>query len=113
MAGITVIGAGYVGLVTAGCFAELGHRVTCIETAGERVEALSRGKLPIREPGLEEIWRRHLASGALEIAGDYQEGFHDCDFVFICVGSPSLPDGSADLRPDTTSLAASLPPTPA
>ena len=97
MAHVTIIGAGYVGLVTAVCFAEEGHRVTCVEAAEERVSALRQGALPIQEPRLDELWNRHLSSGSLEITGDYGEGLRGSDFVFICVGSPSLPDGRADL----------------
>ena len=97
MARVSVIGAGYVGLVTAACFGEKGHQVTCVDIVAERVEALRRGQVPIQEPGLAELWNKHLESGALEVTDSHSLGMRDCDFIFICVGSPSLPDGSTDL----------------
>ncbi len=95
---ITIIGAGYVGLVSAGCFADMGHRVTCVEVDQDKVATLRRGLLPIQEPGLSELWEKHLALGDLAVTADYAQGLEAADFVFVCVGSPSLADGSADIR---------------
>ncbi|MFQ5876042.1 MAG: UDP-glucose dehydrogenase family protein, partial [Dehalococcoidia bacterium] len=97
MSHVSVIGAGYVGLVTAACLAEQGHQVHCVEAVDQRVNALRQGELPIDEPGLQELWNKHLPSPALEVTGDYSEGLRGCDFVLICVGSPSLLNGGADL----------------
>lgn len=97
MARVSVIGAGYVGLVTAACFGEKGHQVTCVDIVAERVEALRRGEVPIQEPGLAELWDKHLESGALEVTDSHSLGMRDCDFIFICVGTPSMQDGSTDL----------------
>ena len=98
MSHIAVIGAGYVGLVTASCFAEMGHSVACVEVNGARVAALRRGQLPIEEPGLQELWTRHLETGALSITEGYAEALEGRDFVFLCVGTPSLPDGRVNLE---------------
>ncbi len=97
MANISIIGAGYVGLVTAACFAEEGHRVRCVEAIGKKVDDLRKGILPIDEPGLDRLWNKHLRSETLMVTGDYEEGLRDCEFIFICVGSPPLPDGRPDL----------------
>ncbi|MEX1254743.1 MAG: UDP-glucose/GDP-mannose dehydrogenase family protein [Dehalococcoidia bacterium] len=95
---IAVAGAGHVGLVTAACFAELGHRVTCVEIDRGRIEGLRRGELPFFEPGLGELVERHTVSGRLTFTTDYAEGAGDADFVFIAVATPITPDGTPDLR---------------
>ncbi|WP_137887193.1 UDP-glucose/GDP-mannose dehydrogenase family protein [Pseudomonas sp. 2FE] len=94
---LCVIGAGYVGLVTAACFAEMGNRVVCVERDPFRVARLSRGEVPIYEPGLEAMLRPHLASGQLSFAQQLEEGVKQAEIVFIAVGTPSGEDGSADL----------------
>ena len=94
---LSVIGAGYVGLVTASCFAEMGNRVVCIERDAFRVARLSRGEVPIYEPGLEAMLKNHLASGQLSFTADLAEGVRDAQVVFIAVGTPTGEDGSADL----------------
>jgi len=96
MSEITVIGAGYVGLVTASCLAELGHRVTCLEINPERVAALRRGELPIYEPGLDELVLKHAQCGNLTFSTDYAESIPGARFVFIAVNTPPLADGSAN-----------------
>ncbi len=95
---ICVIGAGYVGLVTGTCFADLGNQVTVLDVATERVEALKRGEMPIYEPGLEELVARNTAAGRLTFTDDYREGVPGADFIFISVGTPSGVDGEADLK---------------
>ncbi|HSC82873.1 MAG TPA: UDP-glucose/GDP-mannose dehydrogenase family protein [Pseudomonas sp.] len=94
---LCVVGAGYVGLVTASCFAEMGNRVVCIERDPQRVARLLRGELPIYEPGLEGMLRAHLASGQLSFSAQLEEGIQQASIVFIAVGTPTGEDGSADL----------------
>ena len=95
---ISVVGAGYVGLVTATCFAELGHQVTLIEIDPEKVDLLERGTMPVREAGLPELWQRHWSAGRVRITGDYERGLENCETVFICVGTPSGANGKPDMR---------------
>ena len=94
---ICVIGVGYVGLVTGACLADLGNRVVCLDVAHEKVEGLKKGLLPIYEPGLEEIVRRNYEAERLVFTTDYDEGLRDAEFAFLAVGTPSGPDGEADL----------------
>jgi UDPglucose 6-dehydrogenase len=98
MKNIAVIGAGYVGLVTAACFAELGHNVNLLEINAERISALERGELPINEPGLPEIWRQNQTAGRMHITGNYMKGLLGAEFAFIAVGTPSASNGKPDLR---------------
>lgn len=95
---ISIIGAGYVGLVTAACFAELGHQVTLLETDLEKSAALQAGVLPVHEQGLPELWHRHWANGRLSLTNDYEQGLEGSEFVFIAVGTPSTTNGKPDLR---------------
>jgi Predicted UDP-glucose 6-dehydrogenase len=94
---LTVVGAGYVGLTTAVCFAHLGHEVMVVEKLPEKVQALKRGEVPFYEPGLEEMLRENLSLGRLFFTTDLKEGLDFSDVIFICVGTPQRPDGSADL----------------
>lgn len=94
---LCIIGAGYVGLVTAACFAEMGNRVTCVEARPHRVAALRRGECPIYEPGLEPMLREHQASGLLTFTSSMAQGVGSADVIFIAVGTPSHEDGAADL----------------
>ncbi|WP_031302650.1 UDP-glucose/GDP-mannose dehydrogenase family protein [Pseudomonas sp. EGD-AK9] len=94
---ICVIGAGYVGLVTATCFAEMGNRVICVERDPLRVARLARGEVPIYEPGLEAMLKAQLASGQLSFTAQLKAGIRRAEVVFIAVGTPSGEDGSADL----------------
>ncbi len=94
---IAVIGAGYVGLVTGGCLAEFGLRVTCVDKDEKRVGDLMQGKIPIYEPGLEEIVRRNMGTGFLRFTTDIDDAIQRSLVVFIAVGTPSRPDGGADL----------------
>jgi UDPglucose 6-dehydrogenase len=94
---VTMIGAGYVGLVSGACFAEFGHRVTCIEKDAGRVAALNRGEIPIFEPGLADLVAANVRHGRLEFAVT-ASGVGEADAVFIAVGTPSRRgDGHADL----------------
>jgi UDPglucose 6-dehydrogenase len=95
---ICVVGVGYVGLVTAACFSDLGNRVIALDIDEERIEGLKKGKMPIYEPGLEELVERNVRSGRLSFTTSYPEGLADTEFVFIAVGTPSGVDGEADLR---------------
>ena len=94
---ITIVGTGYVGLVTGACFADLGHEVTCVDVVAEKVEKLRGGQIPIHEPGLEEVVQRGLDAGRLKFTTDLGEGVRVSQFVFICVPTPPAEDGSADL----------------
>lgn len=91
---IAIYGAGYVGLVTSACFAEMGNHVLCVDTDAAKVAGLQRGEVPIAEPGLEALVRANQDAGRLEFACRIDE--HPA-VVFIAVGTPPLPDGSADL----------------
>lgn len=95
---ISVIGVGYVGLVTAACFSDLGNTVTALDVDEKRIAGLKRGEMPIYEPGLEELVQRNIESGRLTFTTSYKEALRDCEFVFICVGTPSGVDGDADLK---------------
>jgi UDPglucose 6-dehydrogenase len=94
---LTVIGAGYVGLTTAVCFAHLGNEVMVVEKLPEKVQALKEGNVPFYEPGLEEMLKENLSLGRLSFTTDLKEGLDFSDVIFICVGTPQRPDGSADL----------------
>jgi len=94
---LTVVGAGYVGLTTAVCFAHLGNEVMVVEKLPEKVQALKEGKVPFYEPGLEEMLKENLSLGRLFFTTDLKEGLDFSDVIFICVGTPQRPDGSADL----------------
>jgi UDPglucose 6-dehydrogenase len=95
---ITVIGVGYVGLVTGACFADLGNRVVALDIDAERIAGLRHGQLPIYEPGLEEVVHRNIAAGRLVFTTDYTEALRNAEFVFIAVGTPAGVDGEADLK---------------
>ncbi len=95
---ISVVGAGYVGLVTAACFADLDHHVTLIEIDGEKLHLLKHGIMPVHEADLPEMWERNRRAGRLRITSDYQDSLRGCEIVFICVGTPSGANGKADLR---------------
>ncbi|MBZ4685908.1 MAG: nucleotide sugar dehydrogenase [Desulfomicrobiaceae bacterium] len=94
---ICIIGTGYVGLVTAACFAEMGNTVECVDVNDAVVEQLQHGRVHIYEPGLEEIVRRNIDAGRLSFTTDLATAMRDKLFLFCCVGTPEGPDGSADL----------------
>jgi UDPglucose 6-dehydrogenase len=95
---ICVIGVGYVGIVTAACFADLGNQVIALDINEEKIEGLRRGEMPIYEPGLKGLVERNVSAGRLSYTTSYTEGLEGSDFVFIAVGTPSGVDGEADLR---------------
>ena len=95
---VTMVGAGYVGLVSGACLADVGNTITCIDTNAEKIEMLALGKMPIYEPGLREVVLRAVASGRLRFSTSLADSLADADAVFIAVGTPESDDGSADLR---------------
>ena len=95
---IAVIGTGYVGLVAGACLAENGNDVVCVDKDSAKVRALQRGRIPIYEPGLEELVRRNRAEKRLTFTTDLAKGVRSSQIVFIAVGTPTGEDGSADLR---------------
>jgi UDPglucose 6-dehydrogenase len=94
---ITVIGTGYVGLVTGTCFAEMGNTVICVDVDPSKVSALLQGEIPIYEPGLEPMVKSNLNAGRLHFTTHLPEALAQCDVLFIAVGTPQGEDGSADL----------------
>ncbi|MCX7872739.1 MAG: UDP-glucose/GDP-mannose dehydrogenase family protein [Verrucomicrobiae bacterium] len=94
---ITIIGTGYVGLVTGTCFAEVGHNVICVDNDSEKVKILKSGGIPIYEPGLEELVKKNVSEGRLRFTDSTQEGVENSDVIFIAVPTPPLPDGSVDM----------------
>lgn len=98
MKNITVIGVGYVGLVTAACFADLGNRVVGLDTDEDRIACLQRGEIPIYESGLEEMVTRNAGADRLSFTTSYPKALSEAEFVFIAVGTPSGVDGEADLK---------------
>ena len=95
---ITIFGAGYVGLVTGGCFAEMGNSVVCVEVDAERVAGLQAGRTPIFEPGLDTLIRTNLAAERMRFTTSMEEGIEHGRVLFIAVGTPAQEDGSADLN---------------
>jgi UDPglucose 6-dehydrogenase len=94
---ISIIGSGYVGLVTGACFADVGHNVICVDNDQRKVEALQAGKIPIYEPGLEEVVHRNVSAHRLRFTTSTKEGVDNSQIVFIAVPTPQQPDGSVDL----------------
>jgi UDPglucose 6-dehydrogenase len=94
---LTIIGTGYVGLVTGTCFAEVGHNVICVDNDAAKVKILQSGGIPIYEPGLEELVRKNVAAGRLNFTSSTAEGVEKSDVVFIAVPTPPQPDGSVDM----------------
>ncbi len=94
---LCIIGSGYVGLVTGACFAEVGHHVTCVDNDQRKVDMLHAGKIPIYEPGLEDLVHRNVAAKRLRFTTSTQEGVDNSQVVFIAVPTPPQPDGSVDL----------------
>ena len=94
---IAVAGTGYVGLVAGVCFAEKGHNVTCVDVDAQKVKLMESGVTPIYEEGLEELMQKNNAAGRLHYTTDYKEAYRDAEVIFIGVGTPEQPDGSANL----------------
>src|SRR5271166_287838 len=95
---IAVIGAGYVGLVTGTCLAELGNDVVCVDVDASKVAALERGRLPFFEPGLEELVRRNRAAGRLKFGTEMPSLLRGREVIFIAVGTPTSDDGHLDVH---------------
>jgi UDPglucose 6-dehydrogenase len=94
---IAIIGSGYVGLVTGACFAETGHEVICVDNDERKVKALQNGKIPIYEPGLEQLVQRNVSAHRLQFTGSIEQGVDNSEVVFIAVPTPPQIDGSVDL----------------
>lgn len=94
---VAVIGTGYVGLVTAVCFADVGHRVTCVDNDAAKVEMLNRGEMPIYEVGLEALCHKNHKEGRITFTGDIAAAIHESEYIFIAVGTPQLPNGDVNM----------------
>src|SRR6185436_19463839 len=94
---LAVIGSGYVGLVTGAGFSDFGNHVTCVDIDQARIERLRRGEIPFHEPGLAELVQRNARQGRLVFTTDTLAAVADAEVVFLADGTPSRPDGSADL----------------
>jgi Predicted UDP-glucose 6-dehydrogenase len=95
---VTVIGTGYVGLVTGTCLAEVGNDVLCLDVDPKKIEILQNGGIPIYEPGLQDMVSRNVAAGRLSFTTDIEAAAHYGQIQFIAVGTPPDEDGSADLQ---------------
>jgi UDPglucose 6-dehydrogenase len=98
MARISIIGSGYVGLVSGAAFADLGNDVFCVDIDAEKIERLKGGECPIYEPGLPELLARNIKAGRITFTSQYADAVPNSDFIFICVDTPSSPSGEADMR---------------
>lgn len=96
---ISIVGTGYVGLVTGTCFAELGVNVTCVDTDNQKINRLIYGAIPIYEPGLENMVTRNVNDGRLRFVSDFNKGFDNMDYVFCAIDTMLNADGSTDLTP--------------
>jgi UDPglucose 6-dehydrogenase len=94
---LTIIGTGYVGLVTGTCFSEVGHHVICVDCDAAKIALIEAGGMPIYEPGLEELIRKNRAAGRLRFTTSTREGVEQSDAIFIAVPTPPQPDGAVDL----------------
>src|SRR5947208_15561280 len=94
---VTIIGTGYVGLVSGACFAEIGHQVTCVDNDPAKVKVLQEGGIPIYEPGLEELVKKNVSEKRLSFTTSTAEGVEKSDIIFIAVPTPPLADGAVDL----------------
>jgi len=94
---LSIIGSGYVGLVTGACFADVGHHVICVDNDADKIKQLKAGEIPIYEPGLEEIIHRNVSSRRLRFTGNIEEAVESSQIIFIAVPTPPLPDGDVDL----------------
>src|SRR6478736_1341631 len=95
---VTIIGTGYVGLVTGACLAEMGNHVLCLDLDAAKIRTLDSGGMPIHEPGLLEVVRRNVAAGRLQFTTDVERAVAHGTLQFIAVGTPPDEDGSADLQ---------------
>ena len=95
---VTIIGTGYVGLVTGACLSEMGNHVVCLDLDARKIEILNSGGFPIHEPGLEQMVKRNVADGRLQFTTDVLAAVHHGTLQFIGVGTPPDEDGSADTQ---------------
>lgn len=95
---VTVVGTGYVGLVSGACLADLGHRVVCLDTDQAKIDKLKQGVMPIFEKGLEEIVRRNVQADRLFFSTDFSQGIPGAEIVLLAVGTPSAANGEVDMR---------------
>ncbi len=95
---LTMVGTGYVGLVTGVCFSNTGNDVVCLDVDAKKIERLRKGECPIYEPGLEELLERNIKAGRLRFTLDKQEAYANAEMIFICVGTPSDERGHTDLK---------------
>src|SRR4051812_37978252 len=95
---ITIIGTGYVGLVSGACLAELGNDVLCLDVDAQKIAQIKRGEIPIYEPGLEPLVKRNVDAGRLAFTTDVAHSVAHGEVQFIAVGTPPDEDGSADLK---------------
>ena len=94
---ITVIGTGYVGLVTGSCFSYMGNNVTCLDIDKDKINDLQQGRIPIYEPGLEKIINHSIENSCLNFSFDVKESIQNSDIIFVAVGTPMENDGSSNL----------------
>ena len=94
---IALAGTGYVGLVAGVCFADMGHQVICVDIDEKKVKLMESGVSPIYEAGLEEMMRKNYDAGRLHYTTDYRSAYKNAEAIFIGVGTPEQPDGSANL----------------
>jgi len=95
---ITIIGTGYVGLVSGACFADVGNTVLCLDVDARKIDMLNSGEIPIHEPGLDVLVTRNFAAGRIAFTTDYDQAVAHAEVIFIAVGTPPDEDGSADLK---------------
>src|SRR5438045_3501358 len=95
---ISVIGTGYVGLVTGAVFADFGHQVTCVDIIEEKIIALNNSQIPFYEPGLKDLVTKNIQEGRLKFTTSYKEAVPNSEIIFVCVGTPSNVDGTPNLE---------------
>ena len=95
---ISIIGTGYVGLVTGTCFAETGNEVFCVDIDAEKVRKMQAGQIPIYEPGLDVLFERNIEEGRLQFTTNLEEGIEGSKIIFLALPTPPGADGSADLK---------------
>ncbi len=94
---VCIIGAGYVGLVTGACFADIGHKVICVDNDGKKIDMLKKGRIPFYEKGLSDMVKKNLKANRLSFSKSVKHGVKNSTVIFICVGTPPMPNGEADL----------------
>ena len=95
---LAIIGSGYVGLVSGTCFAEMGNQVTCVDIDANKIQKLTKGSIPIYEPGLRPLFLKNVENKNLQFSTSLKDSIKDASIVFIAVGTPMGDDGSADLQ---------------